>query len=203
MQPIEQPLDGGFSEVVLQSQVVFRTIMDAMAQPGTIQTLDPCLKPPEPLSPVMAAIACTVADADVPIWLDEELAASPDVKSWLAFQTGAPITRDADEAGFALVTDQEKMPSFERFALGTQEYPDRSTTIVLQVNSLTAGAPHSLAGPGIQDTIVFAPAPLPRDFLRQWASNHACFPRGIDLIIAGPDAVACLPRSTRILSGKA
>lgn len=198
MQPTAQILDGGFSDVVMQSQAVFRTIMDAMAQPGTIKSIDVSLNPPALLSKSMAAIACTLVDADTPIWLDAKLAASAEVKSWLTFQTGAPVTSDAGEASFALVSDLGQMPPLENFALGTQEYPDRSSTLILQVNSLDAGAPLTLAGPGIRDTAIFSPVPLPSDFLKQWATNHAFFPRGVDLVLAGPDAVACLPRSTRI-----
>lgn len=203
MQPTEQILDGGFSDAVMESQEVFRTVMDAMAQPGTIKSINVSMEPPAPLSSTMAAIACTLVDADSAIWLDAKLASHPEVKNWLAFQTGAPITPDAADASFALVHDLEKMPSFESFALGTQEYPDRSSTIILQVNNLTGGTPLTLAGPGIKDTATFSPEPLPSDFLKQWANNHACFPRGVDLIIAGPDAVMCLPRSSRIVQEEA
>lgn len=199
MQPTTQILDGGFSDAVMQSQEVFRTIMDVMAQPGTIKSIDMDLNPPAPLSVTMAAIACTLIDADTSIWLDEDLAAHPEVKNWLTFQTGAPVTSNSADASFALVSSLKKMPLLESFSLGTQEYPDRSTTIILQVESLSAGAPLTLAGPGIRDTTTFAPAPLPSNFLKQWTDNHANFPRGVDLIIAGPDAVACLPRSTRII----
>ena len=38
---------------------------------------------------------------------------------------------------------------FDRFALGTSEYPDRSTTLVLQVDRFGGGEGLSLAGPGI------------------------------------------------------
>lgn len=199
MQPTTQILDGGFSDAVMQSQEVFRTIMDVMAQPGTIKSVDMDLNPPAPLSVTMSAIACTLIDADTSIWLDEDLAARPDVKNWLTFQTGAFVTSNCAEANFALVSNLKKMPPLESFSPGTQEYPDRSTTIILQVESLSAGAPLTLAGPGIRDTTTFSPGSLPTDFLKQWAINHAHFPRGVDLIIAGSDAVACLPRSTRII----
>lgn len=203
MPPIEQILDGGFSDVVLESQMVFRTVMDAMAQPGTIRSIDISIAPPKPLSAMMAAIACALSDADSAMWLDAELASNSEVKNWLSFQTGAPITSDVSEASFALIHDVKKMPPFECFSLGTEEYPDRSTTIILWVESLTGGSPLTLSGPGIQDTATFSPVPLPSDFLKQWSNNHACFPRGIDLIIAGSDAVMCLPRSSRIVQEEA
>ena len=43
-----------------------------------------------------------------------------------------------------------------------------------------------------------APAPLPRHFVEQWKQNRARFPRGVDLVLAAPEGIACLPRTTRI-----
>ncbi len=40
----------------------------------------------------------------------------------------------------------------------------------------------------------FGFAPMPADFLAQWAANRACFPLGLDLILAAGDKIACLPR---------
>ena len=39
---------------------------------------------------------------------------------------------------------------------------------------------------------------VPRHFVAQWKQNRARFPRGVDLILAAPDGIACLPRTTRI-----
>jgi phosphonate C-P lyase system protein PhnG len=58
-------------------------------------------------------------------------------------------------------------------------------------------------GPGIKKTQTIAPRPLPGHFEMQWRENNALYPRGIDIILAAPDAVACLPRTTRIANGEA
>ena len=42
------------------------------------------------------------------------------------------------------------------FALGTPEYPDRSTTLVLQVERFGTGQPLALSGPGIADSASFS-----------------------------------------------
>ena len=39
---------------------------------------------------------------------------------------------------------------------------------------------------------------MPRHFVEQWKQNISRFPRGVDIILAAPDGVACLPRTTRI-----
>ncbi|TIV45042.1 MAG: phosphonate C-P lyase system protein PhnH, partial [Mesorhizobium sp.] len=39
---------------------------------------------------------------------------------------------------------------------------------------------------------------MPRYFVEQWKQNNQRFPRGVDIILAAPSSLACLPRTTRI-----
>ena len=39
---------------------------------------------------------------------------------------------------------------------------------------------------------------MPRHFVEQWTAMRARFPRGIDLILASPEGIAALPRTTRV-----
>lgn len=171
--------------------------MDAMARPGIVTPLATTLAPPPPLAPAAGAMALALLDYETRVWLDPMLAAS-DVASWLRFHAGAPVTADPADAAFAFVSDPAAMPALDEFAQGSPEYPDRSTTLVLQVERF-AGAPVTLAGPGIAKTQAFAAAPLPDDFVAQLAANRARFPRGVDLVFVTADAIAGLPRSTRIV----
>ncbi len=194
----ETRIEGGFQDPVLESQTVFRSVMNAMAQPGVIELLERHVDPPAKLSASAAAIVCTLADGDTPLWLDKALAGASSVRSWLAFQTGARFEEEASLAQFAIVSQPEQLPAFESFAQGSQEYPDRSTTLILQIETLTEGETLSLSGPGIADIATLAPAPLPAQFCEGWAANGSRFPRGVDLILAAPDSLACLPRTTRV-----
>lgn len=195
--------EGGFSDPVGASQTVFRAVMDAMAKPGTVHALPDVTSPPAPLSASAAAVIATLADADTPVWLDAALMKTADVRDWIVFHTGAPITEYQSEAAFALVAAPQNLSALNGFSLGTQEYPDRSASIILQVSSLTDGAWLTLEGPGIKDQASLAPAPMPSHFEAQWQANRAAFPRGIDLILAAPDCVAALPRSTRLIRKEA
>lgn len=190
-------IDGGFAAPVFDAQTVFRAVMDAMARPGTIQPVAGLTQPPAPLSATAGAVALTLCDHDSPLWLDAALQVSA-ARSWLSFHTGTPLAATPADAHFALVANPANLISLENFAQGTQEYPDRSTTLILQVESLTDGAPLHLEGPGIETSATIAPTPLPRHFVEQWKQNGARFPRGTDVILAAPGAVACLPRTTRI-----
>ncbi|MEX0405401.1 phosphonate C-P lyase system protein PhnH [Aquibium sp. LZ166] len=192
------PVEGGFDNPPLASQSVFRAIMDAMARPGTLRPVTARVVPPAPLSGTAGAVVLTLCDHDTPLWLDPALEASADVRGWLGFHCGSPTARIPADAHFALIANPAEMIALENFSQGTQEYPDRSTTLILQVESLTAGRDLRLEGPGIEEVASLAPTPLPRHFCEQWRQNNARFPRGVDLILASPEGVACLPRTTRI-----
>jgi alpha-D-ribose 1-methylphosphonate 5-triphosphate synthase subunit PhnH len=144
-----------------------------------------------------AAIALTLLDHDTPVWLDPLLSATSDVTNWLKFHTGAPVIADSSICSFALVGDAKTLPALNRFSFGTNEYPDRSTTLILQVDSLTHGPSIELRGPGIDGTAVLQAAIQPPDLFERLAINPVLFPRGIDVMLVHDDSIVAIPRTTR------
>lgn len=198
------PLASGFADPVHDAQACFRAIMNAMARPGRRHALPACgLKPPAPLSPAAAAIALTLFDYDTAIWLDRPLSASEDVKAFLRFHTGAPIVCEPVEAAFALVSDPAHMIPLASFNQGSAEYPDTSTTVILTGQSFSDRENVTLTGPGLKESEPFAAEPLPPVFWDQVTANGRQFPRGVDLVFAGRNEIAALPRSTRITKPEA
>ncbi|APO73053.1 phosphonate metabolism protein PhnH [Rhizobium etli 8C-3] len=194
-----EALTGGFGQPVFHAQSVFKAMMDGMARPGTIQTIAPEVAPPAPLGMAAAAIALTLCDHETPVWLSSRLAKSSMV-DWLAFHTGAYVVPERTEARFAFIEHGVALSSFGLFALGTQEYPDRSTTLIVELAGLEGGSRLALTGPGIQGVSEIAPAGLPQAFLRLWTENRALFPRGIDLVMTAGSRFLCLPRTTKIIA---
>jgi alpha-D-ribose 1-methylphosphonate 5-triphosphate synthase subunit PhnH len=188
----------GFSDPVLASQAVFRTVMEAMARPGQIAKIDLVIAPPAPLGIAAAALALTLLDFETPVWLDPTLAAAPDVGDWLKFHTGAPRAADPAAAAFALIAEPAVISGFDAFSLGSVEYPDGSTTLILEVETLTEGQAFLLSGPGIKGSRSLAAAPLPADFAARMAENRARFPRGVDLVLTCGRRLAALPRSIHL-----
>src|SRR5260221_3247857 len=191
----------GFADPVLDAQSVFRTVMMALARPGTIGDLATGpIAPPAPMTTELAAVALTLCDHETPVWFDRRLSAEGEVASFIRFQTGAPVADDPAKAGFAFAIDMDGLPPLSAFAQGTDVYPDRSTTLILAVDALGSGRTASLAGPGIADEASLALAPLSEDFIAQLAENHARFPCGVDCVFVAAGKVAALPRSTRVRS---
>jgi alpha-D-ribose 1-methylphosphonate 5-triphosphate synthase subunit PhnH len=198
--PASEPAMGrSFADPVDQSQRVFRAVMTALSRPARIVSLEAGVRPPRPLTPELAAVALTLADHETAVWLDVRLAAAAQVAAYLRFHTGAPIVEDPAGAAFALTIDAAGLPPFGRFGLGSDDYPDRSTTIVMAVDSLSEAGPLRFEGPGIEGLRAFAASPLPPDLPARLASNRAMFPRGIDLVFVADGIVAALPRSTKLV----
>lgn len=193
-------LPPGFVDKVLSAQSTFRSVMDAMARPGAVQRIVPMAGTAGPMMRGTAAIALTLFDHDTPLWIDARMAESTDVLKWLKFHTGAPVIQDSSIAAFALISDGVLLPDLERFALGTNEYPDRSTTVIIQVESLESGPSFELRGPGIDGVATLQASIKPFDLFEQLRFNEALFPRGIDLVLVADDAVVAIPRTTRVVN---
>jgi alpha-D-ribose 1-methylphosphonate 5-triphosphate synthase subunit PhnH len=191
-------LPAGFADKVLSAQSTFRSVMDAMARPGSVRQIGVATGAPSPLMRGAAAIALTLFDHDTPVWLDAAMSETSDVTKWLKFHTGAPVIADSSICSFALIGDPEVLPALDRFAFGSNEYPDRSTTLILQVESLTEGSHFELRGPGIDGTAVLQATLEPADLFERLGINAALFPRGIDIVLVAGDAIVAIPRTTRL-----
>lgn len=195
--PFATAVTPGFTDPVLDAQAVFRAVLDALAEPGTIRPVAGIASAPAPLAPVQAAVALTLSDWETVLWRDPALR-TPAIDAWLAFHTGAPPSDDPARADFALLAEAEAAPSWSAFALGSDVDPSRSTTVILAVAGFGSGRRYRLSGPGIEGARDLVVAGAPADLAVRAAANRVLFPRGVDLVLCGPDAVVGLPRTTRI-----
>jgi alpha-D-ribose 1-methylphosphonate 5-triphosphate synthase subunit PhnH len=191
-------LPAGFADKVLSSQTTFRSVMDAMARPASVQPIAAAAGTPAAMMRGTAAIALTLFDHDTPIWLDPVMSETSDVARWLKFHTSAPVIQDSSICHFALIGDPEGLPDLDRFSFGSNEYPDRSTTLILQVESLMRGPAVALCGPGIEGVATLQATLAPSDLFERLAINAVLFPRGIDVVLVHDDAIVAIPRTTRL-----
>lgn len=187
----------GFADPTRDSQAVFRRVMDAVARPGTIQDLSFAPEPPPGLGRAAAAMALTLFDFETKVWLDP-LVRTGAAADWLRFHCACPLTEAPGEAAFAIVIDAADCPPLSAFHPGDAKYPDRSTTLLVQVPALVGGRCATLEGPGIKGRSALAPEGLGAGFWAQVQANHDHFQFGVDLILAAGDLIAALPRSTRV-----
>lgn len=194
-------LGTGFSSEALGSQAVFRSVLQALSQPGSPVAMAHDAEVPAAGHAASAAVLLALLDSECTLWLSPTLAASQ-AGTWLRFHTGCVLVDAPAQARFAWVGAGDALPALDSLACGSDEYPDQSATVVVDVQVLApavegAGA-WRLTGPGIPSAQHLRVAGLPEDFERQWAANHGAFPRGVDLVLATATHIAGLPRTTRI-----
>jgi alpha-D-ribose 1-methylphosphonate 5-triphosphate synthase subunit PhnH len=183
-------LSPGFADPVADAQMCFRAVLDAMARPGRVLAVG-LVSTPTPLCASAAAVLLTLADHETPLWLDEAAAPS---RVWISFHTGAPIV-SPETAMFVLAFS---LPDLDGLAKGSDELPETSATVILQVKSLTTGRRFVLEGPGLREPGTVTVDGLPPDFVTIWQQNHGLYPRGIDLILCCGHQLTALPRSVSI-----
>jgi alpha-D-ribose 1-methylphosphonate 5-triphosphate synthase subunit PhnH len=189
-------LEPGFGDPVRGAQGCFRAVLDAMAHPGRIVALPTSLggAPPEPLGAATTAVVLALCDIDTPLWLD---AKAVPTAGYFAFHCGAAVAEGPAEARFAVIADAANLPPLDRFALGSDEYPERAATLAIQVANLAEEAGVTLRGPGIRGEAALAVAGLPSRFWTERATLAALFPRGVDVVFVCGDRLVALPRSTQ------
>jgi alpha-D-ribose 1-methylphosphonate 5-triphosphate synthase subunit PhnH len=187
----------GLADPVLDSQRIFRGVLEAVSHPGRVLSLTTEGAALGLLHPATVAICLALVDLETPLWLDAT-ARTPEVTEHLRFHCGCPIVDDPARARFAVVTDPEAVPELDRFDPGTDEYPDRSATILVQARRLTAGTGRRLTGPGIESEHRLEADGLPARFWESLRANHDRFPRGVDVLLTAGPSLAALPRTTRV-----
>ena len=187
----------GFSDPVFQSQGAFRALLAALAEPGTRQAVAGAVPPPQGLHAATATALLTLADYETPIWLPSALRDGA-AGAWLRFHCGAALVAEPRKAAFAVIDSGSAEPALSAFDAGSDQFPDRSTTVIVQCTALEGGEAVTLTGPGIAGSRKVAPAGLRSGFWAEVAANNDAYPLGIDLLLSHGDAVFGLPRSTRI-----
>lgn len=200
-----------FKDAVHDSQQCFRLLLKAMSEPGEIVTLEMS----EGFGAMHKAATQTLlslSDNATPIWLSASHLKDAAIRENIRFHCGSPVTERQNSASFAVIAEQD-LADFDwnnaTFSLGCEEYPDQSTTVIVELGSLTNGSDASpskggltltLSGPGIESQSVLNIGVASKAFQHflQGRQEHFAFPLGIDLILVNDESIACLPRTTLV-----
>ena len=186
----------GFADPSHEAQRLFRSVLDAFSHPGRIVEMRDAPAGPGTLSPAAAAFLLTFADRETPLWLEAGVD-KQEVRDFLRFHAGAPLVYAREAATFGVIIGGGGEP-FAGFAIGTDTYPDRATTLVIEVPALEGGRATNWRGPGIDGEIQVAIDGLGDGFWPAWTANHALFPCGVDLVFASGSRLIALPRSVAV-----
>jgi alpha-D-ribose 1-methylphosphonate 5-triphosphate synthase subunit PhnH len=195
-------IDATILQSPAQAAHAFRVILASFSKPAVPVSIASAEDAPFPLFPAAATVLLTLADYQTPIWLSPELNQDA-VRKYLRFHTGAPITSDTKNAAFAVLSSVETKTKIPDFNLGSHEYPDRSTTIVVQVPSFSTGDVIGVSGPGLNHPIKLMVDEAPRHLWQHIHNNNSLFPIGNDFILSSASQIVTLPRSSHITLAEA
>lgn len=184
----------GLGDPVHDAQRAFRVALGALSRPGRIQELPGAIAGVE-LGAAQARLLLTLTDESTAVWWQS---GSQALQRWLRFHTGARTAAGTEEADFAAVMQSREMPPLAQFMAGPAAAPERSSTLLVEVPSLTAGAAMQARGPGIDGHVGIALAGLPDRFWSEWQANQAAFPQGVDIFFTCGDRFLGLPRTSRV-----
>ncbi|WP_417882814.1 phosphonate C-P lyase system protein PhnH [Vibrio rumoiensis] len=214
----------GFSDTIHDSQYCFRHLLTAMSQPGTLVELN-LAQGFGSMMPASTQVLLALADNSTPVWLSNQFANDIAVKENLNFHLGCSIL-SGQKNGVQLSEIQQK-PSFgvisqqdlvnfdwsqTSFFVGCEEYPDRSTTVIVEVAGLSTvpcSLPETdtdspvvlrLSGPGIEHEARVVVQSLSSTVISVMLSQRKThkFPLGLDFILVSDEQVVALPRSTTV-----
>ncbi|MCM2284999.1 MAG: phosphonate C-P lyase system protein PhnH [Desulfobacula sp.] len=185
----------GFDSDVFDSQAVFRKLLTAVANPGTLMDINIDLTCPEGIHPASGGVLLTLMDSETPFWSDMEHASAG--VQWLRFHTGAPYTRLKHHSSFALCTHCDHLEDPALFNPGTMESPDTATTLVIQTRGMDDTGRIRLTGPGLGKPKFLNLKGVKPDFLQNRSELCRSYPLGVDMIFICDRTLAALPRTTK------
>ncbi|WGV99091.1 phosphonate C-P lyase system protein PhnH [Vibrio sp. YMD68] len=190
-------LTRGFDHPVHDAQQTFRLLMDAVSRPGTKVELLSTLQFGT-VSPAATQLLLTLADNVTPLWFGEAFLNDTALMENLRFHCGSPVADSRSRADFALVRANE-FNQFDGFAMGDDSYPDRSTSVIIEVDSLHTGTTLILSGPGIKCETKVQINGLSHSLIEAIQTGRGCFPHGIDIYFTCENEVIALPRTTQVV----
>jgi alpha-D-ribose 1-methylphosphonate 5-triphosphate synthase subunit PhnH len=161
----------------------FDGLLDAMSQPGTVQSVP---------SPADYAVISTLVDHEVTLATDDEAlqeALSSQGRLDQASIGDADVVHVSDHMDWDVRTCNR----------GSPVEPSDGATVVYTLDTVVSG-PHDdcatvvLAGPGIDGTARLSVS-LPPAELSALREAQSTYPRGVDAVFAGDGCLAALPRS--------
>lgn len=184
---------------VFDTQRIYRLILDAMARPGTVNSLSAFkLQPPSGLNPAAAAVALTLFDSETCFSV---LPSDQAIIDYLMLNSGAAVC-PVHAAEFILVSGREEVPEINEVCCGTLISPEKGATLIMMVDSLMTtvhGSKLVLRGPGIKDSSCLNISGLDKENIRAISEMNQEYPLGVDVIyVDHAGNVACVPRSSAL-----
>ncbi len=182
-------------DVIFDPQRIFRSLLDAMANPGRIITLPDIRIEPPAANMYPLLLLMTLLDHEVSFSVLDDGAL---VTEYLKTNTGSKESR-LENSDFILVYGGSSHGLIQRARVGTLEYPGESATVIYDIDSIGDDGGDvllELSGPGIADKRRIGASGIEENEIEDVLAMQD-YPLGLDLIFSDrAGRIACIPRST-------
>lgn len=186
----------GFKNKTFESQGAFRLILQATSNPGKKVKFMNDNYSQKDLHTSSVNIIFTLLDLDTNVFIQS--AQENIISNFIKLHTGSPITKNKVESDFAVVTDGDL--DFDSFNEGLDQYPDKATTLIIQIQSMSQGEDFVLSGPGIKNSNRITLSGIPHNFKEKVNANSSKFPLGVDIFLTCKNELISLPRTIKIIN---
>jgi alpha-D-ribose 1-methylphosphonate 5-triphosphate synthase subunit PhnH len=195
-------------DAVYDTQQIYRKLLDCMARPGKVNSIEPYLVQDDHeslFSKPLLSLAFTLVDREVSFHVISDL--KEKAEQYIYWQTFSKAA-ELHEAHYVFIgkqlSDSEIQSVMNEVKAGTLEDPHLSATILIQVNTLTDspgdGMKLKLTGPGIQGTREVYADGMPSAWIAERKKINSEYPLGVDMILTTSSGeIMAIPRTTLIV----
>ena len=179
--------------IVHTTQQVYRQLVNASSRPGHTENITEEVKNYSDFSDAALLIAMTLFDNEISFYSQDKT-----MRKELKVLTGGIPNKDYTTADFIVSKEEDlKEAFFTEVMKGILISPERSTTLIIDMDSIGRGTEYNLKGPGIKEV-----RKIKLSLEKRWMElrNEICkeFPLGIDLILTDKENnLVIIPRTTK------
>lgn len=185
-------------DFVHDGQKVFRELLNAMANPGTIKSIAlQTAKFHETYAP-LTALGCTLLDNEEKMYVEKNPKLSSELHDLTLCKAG-----ELEEADYIFLSSQMNYGSLEEIMKnvkkGTYADPQDSATLVILCDEIEGNAGMIIKGPGVNGKMTVNVQQYVKSIVSIRQGLQIEYPLGIDLVFVTPDGkMMCIPRLCKI-----
>lgn len=185
-------------DFVHDGQKVFRELLSAVANPGTIRDISTQVKKFNGVYAALTALGCTLLDNEEIMYVEKNPALAAELHDLTLCREGS-----LEQADYIFLSSEMNYGSLEEIMRnvkkGTYADPQESATIIILCNQMKGDVPMTLFGPGIKDKLTVKVQQYIKTILSIRQSLEIEYPLGIDLVFATAEGeLMGIPRLCRI-----
>lgn len=178
---------------IFDTQKTFRLLLDAMANPSRVVSIQEGAEKLYGSKPEMLTLAMTLLDKNTGFYtfghteLDEQILLLTHAEK-----------KTLEEADYVFVTEEEHLPeAFAKAKRGTLENPHTSATLIIGCSG-ERNVSCSISGPGVDGVATFQSPAVLEEAFRLRAEQEYEYPQGVDMIFVFPEGeLFCIPRMVK------